>query len=319
MDVLVLIPIYNDWSAAAALFPALDQAFRAAGIQAEVAILDDGSSVPMPAGFGGGGLTAIRQVTVVPLRINLGHQRALAVGLAWAEARRTAPFIAVMDGDGEDQPADLIRLLETSRQAQPERIVFAGRAKRSEGRRFRVGYRLYKLIFRALVGTSINFGNFSVIPRHDLVRLVASADLWNHYAAAVVRSRLPYLVLPSIRGRRLDGQSSMNLLSLVTHGLSAVAVFSDRVGVRLLTATSLLVTLAASVLGLVVWTRLATNLAIPGWATNAAGLLVIALLVLTGLLFGFSLMILKGRENAGFLPLRDYAYYVAEERVIHST
>ena len=106
----------------------------------------------------------------------------------------------------------------------------------------------------------------------------------------------------------------MNLMSLVTHGLSAVAVFSDRVGVRLLTVTSILAAAGVAVLGLVIWIRLFTNQGIPGWATNAAGLTVIGLLLLAGLFFGFSLMILKGRENGGFLPLRDYGFYIAEER-----
>jgi len=314
MDVLILIPLYNDWGSAAALLPAIDSALANAGMSGEVAFIDDGSATSPPPGFGDGPFRALSNCTVVALRMNLGHQRALAVGLAWAEARRTAPFIAVMDGDGEDAPEDLIRLVDASKSRGEPTMVFAGRAKRSEGRTFRAGYKLYRLIFRVLVGMNVNFGNFSVIPRRDLVRLVASADLWNHYAAAVVRSRIPYEVVPSIRGTRLDGESKMNLLSLVTHGLSAVAVFSDRVGVRMLTLTALLAAVGAAVLGLVVWIRLFTNLAIQGWATNAAGLLVIALLLLTGLLFGFSLMILKGRENGGFLPLRDYVFYIAEER-----
>ncbi|QDT55853.1 undecaprenyl phosphate 4-deoxy-4-formamido-L-arabinose transferase [Caulifigura coniformis] len=316
MDVLVLIPLYNDWGSAAALLPALDASLARGGLSGEVAFIDDGSAMPRPAGFGTGPFQAISACTVVSLRMNLGHQRALAVGLAWAEARRSAPFVAVMDGDGEDAPDDLVRLLESSRSRTEPTMVFAGRAKRSEGRTFRVGYKLYRLIFRVLVGMNVNFGNFSVLPRRDLVRLVASADLWNHYAAAVVRSRIPYEVVPSIRGTRLDGQSKMNLLSLVMHGLSAVAVFSDRVGVRMLTLTALLAAAGVGVLGLVIWIRLFTDLAIEGWATNAAGLLVIALLLLTGLFFGFSLMILKGRENGGFLPLRDYGYYIAGEEVV---
>ncbi len=148
---------------------------------------------------------------------------------------------------------------------------------------------------------NINFGNFCVLPRKDLVRLVASADLWNHFAAAVVRSKIPYDVINSTRGTRLDGRSNMNLLSLVTHGLSAVAVFSDRVGVRLLGVTAGLSATAIAVLGLVVWIKFFTDEAIQGWATNAAGLLVIALMILLTLFLGFSLMVLKGRDAAGFL------------------
>ena len=314
MDVLILIPLFNDWASAQALLPGLDAALASRRLTAEVAFIDDGSSVPRPASFLDVSYPALPAVTVIELRMNLGHQRALAVGLAWAEAERKTPFIAVMDGDGEDEPEDLVRLLEASRQMNPPRMMFAGRAKRSEGPVFRAGYGLYRLVFRLLAGMNVNFGNFSVMPRRDLVRLAASADLWNHYAAAVVRSKIPFDVVPSVRGRRLDGQSKMNLVSLVIHGLSAVAVFSDRVGVRLLTITSLVTASGVAVLAMVLWVRLFTPYAIPGWATNAAGLMVIALLMLVGLLFGFSLMILKGRESGGFLPLRDYRFYIAAER-----
>src|SRR5688572_25974877 len=115
MDVLILIPLYNDWASAAALLPAIDASLGKAGLTGEVAFIDDGSATAQPVTFGSGPFRALLSCTVVALRMNLGHQRALAVGLAWAEARRSAPFIAVMDGDGEDAPDDLVRLLEASK------------------------------------------------------------------------------------------------------------------------------------------------------------------------------------------------------------
>src|SRR5436190_12897877 len=146
MDVVILIPIYNDWAAAAALLPAIDNSLTQAGLTGEVAFVDDGSTLSAPDDFGSGPFKAVLQCTVVALRMNLGHQRALAVGLAWAEGRRSVPFIGVMDGDGEDAPNDLVRLLHASKSQCPPRTVFAGRAKRSEGRTFRTGYKLYRLI-----------------------------------------------------------------------------------------------------------------------------------------------------------------------------
>ena len=63
--------------------------------------------------------------------------------------------------------------------------------------------------------------------------------------------------------------------------------------------------------------RLTTDLAIPGWATTAFGVLLIILLQATMFLVVFSFMILAGRNAAGFLPLRDYAYFVGSERVAY--
>ncbi len=135
MDVLILIPVYNDWNSVRLLLPHLDKALAYGKLQGEVAIIDDGSSTQPPPTLVETSFEAVTACTVVTLRMNLGHQRALAVGLAWAEALRDSPLIAVMDGDGEDTPEDLVRLIESCRGSSPPRIVFAGRTKRSEGRR----------------------------------------------------------------------------------------------------------------------------------------------------------------------------------------
>ena len=62
----------------------------------------------------------------------------------------------------------------------------------------------------------------------------------------------------------------MSFTSLAVHGLSAISVFGDRVGVRgiLLSALFFLFTIF-SLLG-VVSLRLFTDLAIPGWASYTA-------------------------------------------------
>ena len=88
-----------------------------------------------------------------------------------------------------------------------------------------------------LTGERVRVGNFSAIPPSLLPRLVAVSELWNHYAAAVFKSRIPYITIPTARGVRYAGQSTMNYVALVTHGLSAMAAFGDRIGVRLLMAT----------------------------------------------------------------------------------
>jgi 2-polyprenyl-3-methyl-5-hydroxy-6-metoxy-1,4-benzoquinol methylase len=78
-----------------------------------------------------------------------------------------------------------------------------------------------------LTGISVRVGNFSILPRSYLSTLIVLSELWNHYAAAVFRSRLKFEMIPIPRGRRIAGASRMNFVSLVTHGLSAASVFSD--------------------------------------------------------------------------------------------
>ena len=227
--ILVLIPVFNDWEAARHVVSALDQQVEAANWS--VLLLDDGSTDARPEDFTRGTQNLAR-VSVLRLRRNLGHQRSIAIGLT--EASQLAPSaIVVMDGDGEDSPEHVPLLLERWRR-QPGRIVFAERRKRLESFAFRLMYHAYRLLHWLLTGISVRVGNFSVVPAAALPALSASPDLWNHYAAAVFRLRWPTATLPLDRGRRYAGQSKMNFAALWVHGLSAISVFADLAGARLM-------------------------------------------------------------------------------------
>ena len=278
--IVILLPVFDDWDAFEALLERLDEALLGEGLEANVLAVDDGSSIPGGRALGGGALAAIGQVRVLRLRRNLGHQRAIAVGLAYVEAKMPCRAVVVMDSDGEDDPRDVPRLLQQCRAEQYQKVVFAERSQRSESWAFRVFYVLYQLLHRLLTGQRVRVGNFSVIPRPRLASLVAVAEIWNHYAAAVFKSRQPCCRLAARRAPRLAGRSRMSFVGLVIHGLSAISVHADVVGVRLLIASLTGILLAAAGLAAIVAVRLLTTLAIPGWATSAAGLLAVVLLQL---------------------------------------
>jgi hypothetical protein len=100
----------------------------------------------------------------------------------------------------------------------------------------------------------------------------------------------------------------MNVVALVVHGLSAMAVFGDRIGVRLLIVVSLGMVLAAGALIGVIGIRLLTTLAIPGWATYVSGILLVMLVQMLLIILVFAFVILAGRDTASFIPGRDYVY-----------
>lgn len=170
------------------------------------------------------------------------------------------------------------------------------------------------MLHRALTGVPVRVGNFSVIPAPLLRRLVVVSELWNHYAAAVVRARLPRVLVPTRRARRLAGRSRMDFVGLVTHGLGAMSVFGDRVGVRLLIGAALVLLLTLVGIGAIVGIKFGTDLAIPGWATTAAGLLVAIFFQVFTLAVVFVFVVLGGRGGSGFLPARDYSWFVGGVR-----
>jgi len=309
------IPVFNDWVAVQLLLQQLDELAARIPEPVSVLLVDDGSTEPVPSALNFLP-RSIRGVQILPLRRNLGHQRAIAIGLTYLYAERPCRAVVVMDADGEDAPADVHKLVdELARHAAPT-AVFAQRDRRSEGLGFRLAYHAYKLVHRVLTGRRVEVGNFSVLPWELLGRLVVVSEIWNHYAAAVYKARFPVAQVPTPRARRLAGESKMNFVALVAHGLSAISVQGEIVGVRLVCLAAALISLSLLSLAVVFGLSLFTTLAIPSWATTAAAMIGILVVGLFSLLTLAVLFVLQSRERYSFLPLRDYKHYVLDERTL---
>lgn len=319
MQILIVMPVYEDWEAAAELCHRIDLVFREQRAhRVSLLLIDDGSTLsrqPCEVPFLP---EAVERISTLVLRRNLGHQRAIAVALAYIQQNWKGDAVVVMDADGEDRPEDIPTLLEAMRKAERPTAVFAERGRRLESLTFRLFYRCYSIMHRVFTGRDIRFGNFSVLPLSQLESLVVFPELWNHYSATFLRSRLPYTRVRCDRGVRLAGQSRMNFVSLVIHGLSALFANQEVVGTRLLLMMMLSTMGLFLLIGAVVALRLLTELVIPGWATLSIGLLLV--LVGQSLVGCFMLVfsIMMNRSNLGFLPIRDYSYFVRCEMTLFS-
>jgi polyisoprenyl-phosphate glycosyltransferase len=316
LRLVILMPVFDDFEAANLVCRALDEVLTPLGdVAARVLLLDDGS----PRGCTGWAPFAPRSLTrieLLELRRNLGHQRALAVGLCHLDAEAACDAVLVMDADGEDRPEDVPRLIAELR-SRPGTMIFAERRKRLEGTVFRLGYWAYRRLHRLLTGVSVRVGNFSILPAAALHRLVSMSELWNHYAGAAMRSRLPHAALPTDRGSRVLGSSKMGgLIPLVMHGISGIATFHDVVATRLLVVSvSLLAGLALALLA-VLGVRFGTALAIPGWATYTAGLLLVLGIQVFTMAFGLVFTLVSERPRATVVPCRDYTLFVGQLRTL---
>ena len=304
--ITVLTPCYNDWKSLASLLPGLEAALPEGPL--ELLVVNDN-----PFGPPGDPLDSPRfqRIRVLNLTRNLGHQRAIAMGLTFLAGEETGTVL-VMDADGEDRPEDAARMLAAASERGSDVLVFAQRTRRSESLLFRLGYFFYRGLYGMLTGNSIRMGNFSVIPGALLARIAALPEIWTHYAAGIQRTGVPYIHIPTRRGKRLDGTSSMNTTALVTHGLSAVSVHSDRVGVRLLLVSQIFIGVVFVLMLTVVGVKFGTALAIPGWATSAFGLTLILLTQLIITSFFFVFFVLGSRTHQNFVPARDFQHYLAD-------
>ena len=168
-----------------------------------------------------------------------------------------------------------------------------------------------------LTGRQIWFGNFSMVPARLVPRLVLLSDLWNHYPSAIIKARIPFTSIPLPRAPRLGGRSHMGLTGLLLHGLSALSVHGDVIGVRALLTTLAAIVVCFGGIVTVVIIRGMTDLAIPGWASAVVGLLVAILLQAVLLSLVFIFVTLNRRSYSAVIPRRDYADYVAGETRVY--
>jgi polyisoprenyl-phosphate glycosyltransferase len=108
-------------------------------------------------------------------------------------------------------------------------------------------------------------------------------------------------------------------VSLVRHGLSALAVHSELVAVRLLVATGAFFVVGVSLLAICILIRLFTSLAVPGWATYVSGFIVIILLQILSITFSFTIHAFSGLNGMSFLPVRDCTYFISDSKNLPMT
>ena len=312
--ICLVIPLFNDWPAVRRLFATLADCFARTGVSFDVIIVNDASTITDDGVLDDAAGGAITAICVLDLRANVGHQMAVATGLHYAQENRSFDAVLVMDADGEDSPADALRLVQAW-QTDPDKIVVAARRKRSEPLAFKIFYRLYRALFRLMTGRSISFGNFSLIPAGAGPAVLSRPELLHHLAATLLRTRLPLVTVPTHRGRRYNGQSQMNMPSLVLHALGALSVFSDILFSRLLIAMALIGSLCGLGAIFVTALRLFTPYAFPNWATTVIGFLTLLTgqMIMIALFAGFQL--LMGRSSA-LLTTLESARLIKEVRAV---
>ena len=309
--IAIVTPVFNDWDALQILINKLSFSISNKDIQVKLIAVDDSSTIrnyPKDLSY----LNNIK-VEIIRLKNNLGHQRAIAVGLYEAFIRKNYDGVVVMDSDGEDKVDDILALINTDNNS----IVVAKRSTRSEGLKFLTFYNIYKLIFKILSGKVIDFGNFCYIPINILEVLIYSPNIWNHLAASIVKSNFKVKKVSTSRGKRYCGKSKLNFTGLVLHGLGAMSVFIDLIFTRiiffLIFFISFIAFLALIVLGLKLFTQLST----PGWTTTLLGIFSTVTLQAIIIIVVSAFMVLNTRSTKLFIPAKDASYFILERMKIN--
>jgi hypothetical protein len=279
----IVTPVYRDVRSFEILRERLREVLGAEAAEAQFVVIDDTAGQDEQ-------IERLHQhpdVTVLRPPFNLGHQRAIVYAL-----RKVLPWVGdedavvTLDADGEDQPADLPRLLAPlqpgpGRQHLKQQVVLALRTKRRESLGFKVFYRLFRLMFRTLTGVTVRSGNFAAMPGSLAKRVLLHPTFDLSYSSAILALDVPVEYVPCERGERYEGRSKMTYGRLAMHGLRMLMPFTDRIAIRALAVFVFFGILGGVLAFVVVCLKLFTSSAIPGWTSYIAlGALIVSLVAL---------------------------------------
>ena len=229
IKIIILIPVFNDWESLEKLIVEINENVKELKkINIECVVINDSSSIKQPKLFKP---KFIKSIQILNMKENRGHARCNAFGIRYVIKNKDFDYLILMDGDGEDRPIELKKLINKILE-DPNKSVVAKRIKRSEGLFFRFLYSMHKLITLVFTGKKINFGNYSCLIKEDVIKLSTQASLWSSYSGSVKKNLEYFNEIDSERGTRYFGPSKMSFLNLLIHSFSIIAVFKFQVFFR---------------------------------------------------------------------------------------
>jgi hypothetical protein len=314
-NIYCLAPVFNDWESFSILIDNIKSLQKKHSDQYIFSIIsiNDGSTEEVA-------ITSSEsemEILVLNLKVNIGHQRAIAVGLQYIYNEiNNADFVVVMDSDGEDNPDDIVALLDSSKHHKDSKIIFAQRKKRQESTFFKIGYFFYKYLFYFLSGQKISFGNFSLIPKKLLGKVVHQNNIWNHYSGGIIQSKIPFDKVQIDRGKRYKGVSKMNFNSLILHGLSSISVYFDFLSLRILRYSIYGILLCFISVSYILYQKMFTHNAIPGWASSLIFIISGIILQLFSVTLIVLLLQLSSRKNINAPDVTIYLDFIESKQKI---
>ena len=222
MKIKILIPVYNDWQSVSKLLENINLEVSKIDHEFSAIIINDGSTELKPQNLNN--IDNFKSIKIIDMKINKGHARCNAAGLKYIFEKEDFDYVIPMDGDGEDQPEEIKLLIEKSKD-YPDHVITANRVKRSEGLLFKFCYEAHKLLTLIFTGQNVKFGNFTLLPKSIVEKMVNEKATWNSFSGSLCKVSKDRKSIPSIRGTRYFNPSKMSFSNLILHSLSIISVF----------------------------------------------------------------------------------------------
>ncbi len=225
----ILIPVYNDWKSLFKLLEDINNIVSSIkNCDFSCIVINDCSTIDITEIKVPSNISSLK---LINMKKNKGHARCNAFGIKYLAKNNDFDYLIVMDGDGEDRPEEIKKLVEKIF-SDPNKSVVAKRIKRSEGIFFQFLYQLHKIVTFVFTGRNINFGNYSCLTKIDVKILSEKKSTWSSFSGSVKKHISNFNSVDSIRGIRYFGPSKMSLFKLLIHSFAIIAVFKESVFLR---------------------------------------------------------------------------------------
>ena len=208
----VVIPFFNE----AELVSDVLREIRSVLPTAEIIAVDDGSTDGT-----GKIISALNDIRLIALQKNCGQSAAMYAGLRAAKGE----LIAMMDGDGQNDPAEIPKLVEAMAYAD---VVFGVRKNRQDTKSRLIASKIANAIRRLALGDNATDTGCSlkVIRREHVALLVPFNGLHRYLPAFLQRAGLKSLEVPVNHRSRKAGVSKYTIKGRALRGIY------DLIGVR---------------------------------------------------------------------------------------
>jgi hypothetical protein len=221
---IILIPIFNDWKSLNYLLNQINKSIDQ-NTPTKILIIDDCSTQKI--NIDKKIFPRIEEIKVLTLNQNIGSQKSIAIGLDYLKKLNNNFYITVMDGDGEDNPSKINKMLNMAKHNNTH-VITSHRKKRNENFIIKFGYKIHLTLCLLTTWNWISFGNFSCFHSSNLKKILVNNNIWFAYSAGVLKN-CKIIKLYSTRQKRYFESSKVNILKLIEHSIRIASVFYSKV------------------------------------------------------------------------------------------
>lgn len=220
-----ILPLFNDWKSLQKLLLGIDKQLETMKKKGDVLIVDDNSYIKPDLNF----LIykKIKKIKILKLKMNLGSQKAISIGLSYLKSKKIKTIITILDSDGEDDYTKIPEMVNKAYE-YPKKIIVSCRTKRKEGLIFNFFYLTHKIILFIFSGKWIDYGNFSSFNSNNLDKILSNNNSWFALSSCMAQNCLIYKMFAE-RKKRFFGKSKLSFPDLIFHAMRVNVVFKLKI------------------------------------------------------------------------------------------